>query len=287
MRRFSIADIIVSIVVIVLIALTLAPAIARMQRPYAEAKCQSNMQRMAEAMSLYTADNNNRYPTNRKLTGVMSYEVQLSAPPPGTQVIFMYGINWVEALYPYIQKTAEKTGQDWRTFLRCPNASNVAYGPTTSLKATAFVTYAFNGYLVEYSSLIVQNSEKVMMIRELDRKMNAEFRPYNDQMHHPLSGAGINGIRPAIGSDDDKPMDPFLTTSDMQLTGKVLTNKLHANGSHILFADGHTKYFTSDYMPDNSYVTTANSWDTATEQWYNFKPGESASEMQGTIAITP
>lgn len=282
MRRFSISDMIVSIVVIVLIALTLAPAIARIQRPYAEARCQSNMRRLAEAMSLYTAENNNRYPTNRRLNGAMSYEVQLS-PISTPQTRFYYGVNWVEALYPYIQKTAEKTGQDSRTFLKCPNASDATYPTSGALAATASVTYTFNGYLAEYSSSIAQNNEKLMMIREMDRLVNAEFRPLSMSTH---SGSSPNnGVRPSLGSNADRPYDPFLNT-DIFITS--INKNQHANGSHILFADGHTKHFTSDYMPSTSSVTQANSWDSTTEQWYNFKPGGSAAaEMQGTIAITP
>ena len=285
MRRFSIADIIVSIVVIVLIALTLAPAIARIQRPYAEARCQSNMRRMAEAMALYTADNNNRYPTNRIANGTMFYRVQLT-PVTNPQMRYMYGINWVEALYPYLQKAAEKTGQDYKAFLKCPNASSITSPRTGSPAATASVTYAFNGYLAEYSPSLVQNSEKLMMIREMDRLINAEFRPFNIAMHVP--GGPNNGIRPAIGTVADKPYDPFLNITDA-IIGTAVNNKPHNEGSHILFADGHTKHFTSDLMPRDSSVTSANSWDAETMQWYNFNKNNTTvgTEQRRTIAITP
>ena len=52
MKRIRIVDVVVSTVTLVMVALALAPAVARLQRTSAEAKCQSNMRRWAQAIML-------------------------------------------------------------------------------------------------------------------------------------------------------------------------------------------------------------------------------------------
>ena len=89
MRRLTVPDIILSIVVIALAAFTLVPAIARIQRTgLAEAKCQANLQRLAEAMELYCADHQGVFPTNRfisgGLVGAILTSINLSPPDPAT-----------------------------------------------------------------------------------------------------------------------------------------------------------------------------------------------------------
>lgn len=276
MKRMRVLDISMSALIVLLIAFTLAPAVARLQRSPGDAKCQSNLHQWAKAMDLYLVEYHQLYPTNR--TTPLTGHVDAMVPIPDNVVVgnqppkrFVFGPNWVEALYPYIQASAGKTGQVWKSFRKCPNAQNLS-DRTGGYAAQAYacMTYAFNGNLPESSSSLQRNPASLMMLRETDRRVNSILRPANN----------------STGNSTAPPIAPFLTASDPAMTspGIIVPNQ-HATGSYILFADGHIRYFTTDYYTDTP------TWDPVTGQWYNFvyaNPANDTERMHNkTIAITP
>lgn len=282
MKTKRLTDICVSTLIVILVAFTLMPAVARLQRSSAEAKCQSNMRRWAEAMSLYTADNYEFYPTNKTLgASVLTTDVPLTPDDAtnsdGTPKRFQYGYNWVEALYPYVQDSARKTDQDWKALRACPNASTSKWPPTTG-GAGACVTYGFNYNMAEKSRGFLHNQSKLMMLRELDRRFNSVLRPNNG----------------STGNSANAPNSPFLDTVDEAISMPIAnpTNpNQHGSGSYIVFADGHVRYFTTEYFPDQANLTAEKCWDSETQQWYNYvfanPANETETRLNKSIAITP
>lgn len=276
--RVSVADLVISALV-VLIAFTFAPALARLQRSSGEAQCQSNLRRWSQAMALYLTDNQSRYPTNRPLSGgaaggvssICSLTPDGQPNPDGTPKRFALSINWVEALYPYLWKAADRTGEDWKTFRACPRATartpitGVASGGST---ANSYMTYVMNMNLVEQSSVLQRAPGKLMMLRELDCRVNSLLRPSNTSP----DGTWV-------------PKNAFLNSSDSTLGapppfGAPTTGQIHASGSYVAFADGHVRYCTVDYYP------TTPEYDTSDQCWYNFVTSGTPA-TQKTIAITP
>lgn len=270
MRRFSIIDLVISIGAIILVLLALVPAVARLQRTPEDARCQSNMRRWAEAMALYTDDYDRRYPTNRILpTMMMSPQMPLSPrefDQDGNPIRFTRSINWVEALFPYLISEAKMSGRDWESVLKCPNASDAKYPPTST---TARVSYAFNYNLLEYSPAIIRDQAKTMMIREMDRLMESVCRPANN----------------STGNYTILPQSPFLIDRDYMLRNTVINYRLHGEGSHILFADGHVTYFSTDYFPTTVSLSAADCWDAETGQWWNWVNKD--PQINKAIAVTP
>jgi len=275
MTRIRLIDIVITVLVSVIIASALAPAFARLQRSSAEAKCQSNLRRWAQAMSQYLAGNCQTYPTNRscvdgvlgdvKNAVVLSREDYIVNGQPGR---FQYGVNWVEALYPYIQASAVATGQDWRSFRKCPNAMDISDPPGPPLGfgvAQACMTYSLNYNLIEQPTGAVRDPSRLMMFRELDRRCNAFLRPSRlslDSAHYPYNA--------------------FMTSVDgWQFPYAEPDPNRHGAGSYICFADGHVKYFTKDYYPSSFHA--AYNWDAVDQRWYNYISGDKAK----TIAISP
>lgn len=284
MKRVLITDIVVVVAVAVLVTATLLPAIARMRRPVAEARCQSNLRRWAQAMALYCSDNNSRYPTNRNRSGggvgniTPAAALSSDTPPFGQTepVRQRYSINWVEALYSYLEYFASRTDQDWHTYRRCPNASTSVW-PTPN-PATGYpypcVTYVMNCNLVEYYPALTRNPRKVMLLREFWQTTIAELRPTNNS-------TGNSSIRPGY---------PFLNRDLRTLPPGYDESvyRLHSDGSCVAFADGHVCYFSLDYYPRYPDITATNSWDSETQQWWNFAPGSGKSAPYlKSIAITP
>jgi len=286
MKRLRIIDVAICAVVAVCVAAALAPALGRTLRQADEAKCMANLRKWGEAMELYLSDHGDRYPTNRIRTsagiGIITTPIPISQPdpiPPATEPpVFEYGINWVEALYPYVKVLAAKTDQDWRSFRRCPNATNNVY-PTSSADLHWSMSYVFSGALVEQKrGLVMRVPSAVMMIREFGRLTVATLRP-SDQS--------------SVRSGAAKPMYPFLNKTDRSVPGGTANEcQLHGGGSYILFADGHVRHFTLDYYPEYSAMTAANAFDsTDTYQWYNYYYANPTTEEQRaknkSIAITP
>lgn len=189
--------------------------------------------------------------------------------PDGTPVRFLYGQNWVEAAYPYIQASATKTGQDWKSLRRCPNALDIGEKPGGALARASYMTYALNYNLAECSESLVRSPGSLMMLREMDRRVNSLLRPANNSVDATVT-----------------PQCSFLTTWDDYGLVPVETNpNRHSAGSYIAFADGHVRYFTTDYYPSNC------SWDPDTQKWYNFVYPNPANDTQRrlnkSIAISP
>ena len=279
---FTLIELLVVIAIIAILAAILFPVFASVRKKAFAANCQSNMKQLGSSIKMYLSDYDDTFPTNRKINGAMAYEVQLShsADPP---IRFQYGTNWVEGLYSYIERVAG--ADDASSVWRCQSSSNARYPATGDLYTTASVNYALNGYLCEQPEGVVKVASNTLMVRELDRIENAELRPWNMGMHSGVVSAS-NGVRPAVGTAGDRPGDPFLNT-DSFMTG--VTGKQHGKGSHILFADGHVKFFTVDYMPMNSQINVANSWDKETVQWYNYSNFHTTAPQakKRTIGITP
>lgn len=264
MKHIRIFDLIVLVLVVLLVGSMLVPAVARLERTPAEAKCQSNLRQWTHAMALYVSDNNGRYPTNRNTYCYVCVSIQLTPDgllnPDGTQKRFVYGVSWVEALYPYLQASAANTGQDWKSFRNCPSLH--AY-------ARASVSYTFNYNLVEYQDSLIRGRASLMMLREMDRHMQATLRPAN------LSA----------GQEYSAPDTAFLTTNDNWVSPAAANPNRHGPGSYVAFADGHVRYFTTDYYP------TRCAWDSDTRKWYNFVYPDPADDTQRrlnkSIAVTP
>ncbi len=272
MKRIAVADVVVSVLTVALVVFALIPAVARVQRPWEDSKCQSNLRRWAEALALYTEDFEGVFPPNRGASGPRQ-SVALSEPvvdpETGDPIRFQHGIAWVECLYPYVIDAATKTGQDWLSFMQCPNASDATY-PVSS--KTARMTYVFNFCLTEYPRQLVRNPEKLMMLREVDRRVNSLCRPIYTN---------------CVGNSLIAPRDPLLNSKETYYLGKT-DRTLHADGSYIVCADGHVKYFPADFYPEYVHYTKANCWDDETGQWYNYGPNADAPpEYIKSIAITP
>lgn len=282
MKRLSVIDTAICLAVLAVASFTLVPAIARIQRTPAEAKCQANLQRIAEAMALYLEDNHLRYPTNRSWIGATVGPITSIVNLPDPTVLdlkFRYGITWVEGLYPYTKARAEATGQDVATFWRCPNASSATF-PTNPTNQSCRVTIALNLCLVEQTKMIIRDNRNLMMLREMGRQCTSLLRPSNPSNMLPN------------GNYSYPPQYPFLNSSDTLKSNLPASEYLlHGNGSYIVFADGHVKHFTVDYYPIQKYLTAKRCWDASTQQWYNYYWASPATEeelrLNKTIAISP
>ena len=97
---------------------------------------------------------------------------------------------------------------------RQPGISSRTPGPPGS-------GYAFNRNLLDDRSGSYAFASTLMMVREMDRLVDAELRPTNY----------------SCGLPDVPPDSPFLTTRDSRIGS---TNPdLHSQGSNVLFADAH------------------------------------------------
>ena len=272
-RGLSVVEAAVIIVVVVTVALVIAPVFMHSGGHWDGPNCQSNMQQIGKAIKTYMTDWDDTYPTNRRWVspsklGPVTDQVKLS--PAGTDkegnpIRFRHGLNWVEGVYAYIEATSGPS--DSASVWRCPAASEAAY-PAGS--ETALVTYAFNRNLIEKSERVVRTSGDLLMVREMDRCVESVLRPIND----------------SNGKASAPPVSPFLNKRDVKLGW---TNpSLHADRSNVLFADGHVRLCELDYFPPQRHYTRKNCWDAETGQWYNFAQGANAlPRYTKSIAITP
>ena len=283
-KGFTLIELLVVIAIIAILAAILFPVFARARRAAMASKCQSNLKQIGNAVKMYLTDWDDTYPTNRpKITsglGVILPTVNLSSPEPILPATdppkFVHGINWVEGLYSYVEAVTKK--EDPATTWRCPAASSLTVPELTGPNYA--VTYVFNRCLIEAPEGIIKGASNLMMIHELGRMTMATLRPSND----------------CTNLSSPKPYDPFCIAKD-SLVNHVFTKGeyiLHANGSHVLFADGHVKTFDINAFSTNppKYDVAASTYDSSTtQQWYNYyylnptTPQQKALNM--SIAISP
>lgn len=274
-KGFTLIELLVVIAIIAILAAILFPVFARARQAAQKSNCQSNMKQLGQAFKMYLQDWHDTYPTNRPVTGVVpqaaNYTVTLtpvaSLVPPNKP----NSLSWVEGLYPYMEMPSDvgtpanpkvESGA-WE----CRSASSRPYPtpPTPTSPTTAYVTYAMNMNLLEQPEGVIKGSDRLMLARELEYHANALCRPMNvsDAVTPPLN---------AFANDFD---------SIFKINGFPTTGKLHAGGSHILFADSHVKFFSVSQMPR----IAALEYDAVDAQWYNFVTTGKMNNK--TIAITP
>lgn len=286
-RGFTLIELLVVIAIIAVLAAILFPVFARVRRAAWTSNCQSNMKQVGNAVRMYCTDNDDTFPTNRlkdPSTGAalsIDPDMPLSTPknPP---IRFEAGYNWVEAIYPYIERVSGKS--DASSVWKCQSISPRPL-PGASYDMHEAVGYSFNIYLIEQPEGAIHGSAQMMMCREMDRLVGASLRPTNDYIVQ-------NGFRNAnLGSTADTPKTAFLADGldDLCKTsngGSKLNFRLHNNGSHVLFADGHVKGFKNSFMP--ATTTNSQSYNSQHQQWYNFAPGSTAAkQLQGSIILSP
>lgn len=237
--------------------------------------CQCNMKQIGTAFRVYLSNWDDKFPTNRTWTdngkiGNVRSHVKLTRlnqfDSNNNQIIYHYGVNWVEALYKYVDCVTKQS--DNNTIWQCPEVKSNTYPEGSK---TAFVSYAFNRNLVEFDEKNIKDESNLMVMREMDRLVDAELRPMNKSTKDP----------------NKPPISPFLSVHDNQI-GETKC-ELHGGGSNILFADGHVKTLQPKYFPEK--LTTENNWDPVTKQWYNFATKNLQTDRWGdivrNIAVTP
>lgn len=262
-KGFTLIELLVVIAIIAVLAAILFPVFAKARNAAKASNCQSNMTQIGRAIKMYLTDWDDTYPTNRfKTTMTMGPTMPLSPYDPVNPQRFTSSINWVEALFSYIESTTKK--EDPMTVWRCQGASSVQQTPNSA------VSYTFNYNLLEQPEGVIRTASNLMMVREFDRLLDAVCRPSND----------------STGKSGTAPINPFFTKNDATLfrQQQPFNNKMHNKGSHILFADGHVKYFGEEFWPAGN-LSSQNNWDQETGQWWNWVNRQ--KNLDKVIAITP
>jgi len=252
---------VVIISLICLIIAVLLPLLTHYRVPDGSASpCVAGMNQIGKAMKMYASDWGDQFPINEfKHPG----EVRMSAVVPlsdqgvdkkGERIRFQHGVNWVEALHPYVEKVSEGYAESvW-----CCNAINERRTGSRKLS----VSYAMNANLAGKPEGIIRNAGSLMLIRELSGLYDSVLRPDN-----------VSTL------ETTPPRDAFLNATE---SGKPVRNyKLHGDGSYILFTDGHVKWFDVRYLPEKCQ------WDPVAKQWFNYVNLPQTDPMNRSIAVSP
>jgi prepilin-type N-terminal cleavage/methylation domain-containing protein/prepilin-type processing-associated H-X9-DG protein len=262
-KGFTLIELLVVIAIIAILAAILFPVFMRAKQAAMASHCQSNMNQIGKSIKMYLSDWEDTYPTQRlnpPLGTFIAPQIALSDPSligAGNEPIrYQAGVNWVEALYPYMEKVVDgDTADAWK----CPGARTQKVGGNF-----AAVTYSFNANLIEMSEGVVKNAGNLLMLRELSAVYNSVLRPAAQTL-----------------SNAPAPSDVFLDGTEPGAPTPV-KYKTHGDGSIILFADGHVKNFPTSYYP------LVCQWDTSTNQWYNYYGNVPSHDPRNqSIAVSP
>ncbi|MEN6371569.1 MAG: hypothetical protein ABFD64_06090 [Armatimonadota bacterium] len=252
--KISIISLLAVIAICFVVAIIMFPIFFKTIEPTSDSTCQWNLNQLAKALKAYTYDWNDKFPTNRTLSGNLSCEIRLSPDSAANSRLHQYGHNWVEALYPYVKKVSAP--DDNQSVWRCPNAKDIAGN------STAATSYAMNYNLLELAETDLKLASNTMLLREMDRTCKAAVcRPVN-----------------RCNTSKTPPVGAFFTESD-PIYGKC-SPKLHGSSSYILFADGHVGTVQISQMPE--VFTVEKNWDKKTKRWW-----DSTNHHRMMITINP
>ncbi|MCL5102803.1 MAG: DUF1559 domain-containing protein [Armatimonadetes bacterium] len=293
-KGFTLIELLVVIAIIAILAAILFPVFAKARRAAQASTCQNNLKQIGTSMKTYLTDWDETYPTNRlclppgsatlgalypdvTLTPVVDASGNPYVDAEGRQIRFYYGVNWVEGLYQYVEAVVKQG--DAQSCWKCPAASSATAPSGTGYQAkNAAVTYTMNFNMLEQSESVVKTASNLMLVREMDRLVNSTAR-----------GGSSNNLQ-CVGTSTYVPRSPFLTDKDAWIGSPTpLTSRLHNNnGSHILFADGHVKFFQIGMFPtplSNGNVPSV-CYDASDTTWWN-NTNSNNRAMYKVIAITP
>lgn len=249
-RGFTLIELLVVIAIIAILAAILFPVFARARDAARKSGCSSNLKQIGTAMTMYSQDFEDTYPTNRVNPTSAITPNNLLNQPNGTPGY----LNYVDALEAYISRTANK---DSASVWKCP-AVGQQYWPTANgvvpNAGDSRVTYAINFMILEETEGVARNPSSTMMFREIG---------INGQAY-----AFANTTNPASTT---RPLNIFLTSgSSWGATTRKNNPKLHSDGSHILMMDTSVKLFKNSEMVDTHVLKHANSQN----RWALFRGGD-------------
>jgi prepilin-type N-terminal cleavage/methylation domain-containing protein/prepilin-type processing-associated H-X9-DG protein len=269
-KGFTLIELLVVIAIIAILAAILFPVFAQVRKAAMNSDCQSNLKQLGSAFKMYLGEFNDCYPY-QNTTAMLGNQPGVILTDPrridssGKPERFWSGVNWVEALNPYMEQASKETASAWT----CKAASEVSDGSGgRTAEGLARVNYVMNINMVAQPEAAVRTAASTFLVREVDRKVNSVLRPLQ-----------------VSNSASVRPNSPFLTPTDAGFdSGTPVNAKQHGKGSNILFADGHVKAFDAAFLPNGELPNTC--WDTTTSQWFN-AVNTGPKDLWRAIAITP
>ena len=239
MQGFTLIEVLVVIAIIGTLAAILFPVFARSREKARQTACLSNNKQIGLAFQQYSQDYDERYPA-------------------GDDVRYSYRGGWAGRIYPYIKSAAVFT---------CPDDTHQATGPGVSL------SYAMNAFLVSVP-------DPITGIPVTTRTVPQFSEPSRLLCLLEVTGQTVNVADPAEAGNFRSPEDAggnFVYADSSgnggccDSTWRYQTGPMasgthgngqdgparHGDGSNILLADGHAKWFRSAQVDDNSSHTGA------------------------------
>jgi prepilin-type N-terminal cleavage/methylation domain-containing protein/prepilin-type processing-associated H-X9-DG protein len=243
-RGFTLIELLVVIAIIAVLAAILFPIFAKARNAARKSGCQSNLVQIGKAIKMYASDNDDTYPTNRDHTAwtatppaapnaFIRLRCYLSAPTwLATNSRPQNSYNFVEGLAPFVEKVEDSGGSE--TIWRCPGASDLSYPlPPDPNAPGAIVSYCMSFYMLEQTESKMSQPSNLLLVREVDRKVNALARPCPTTAPTATVPGG-SGVPTYVFLDS-----PGIAGST------IIPNpdpSRHDDGMNALYGDGHVKY---------------------------------------------
>ncbi|BDI32490.1 hypothetical protein CCAX7_45410 [Capsulimonas corticalis] len=226
-KGFTLIELLVVIAIIAILAAILFPVFAKAREKARQTACLSNEKQLGVAALQYVQDNDEDYP-------VCNTAFATSGSVNGDASIPKFS-SWFQECQPYLKNI---------DVLRCPDGSNTVdtfvngqnNDPATGLKLPFFHCLGANESIVNFSG-DATNPQAVSMA----------------QLHRPADTPFISDSSFMLWNEIRRimnPSDPTLTpwfSPDTPTPGMAR----HTDGSNILYADGHAKYFHQSSMAIN------------------------------------
>lgn len=228
---FTTIELVLAVAVVGATGTILSPALTQSREKQMASVCQRNLRQIAMAVSLYAEDYGGHYPTNKSHPTQTVPSEQAFLTPPGRNQL---QLTFVEGIERYLARAGTPRSNVPRTLKNaeqtvwtCP-AVTVSY-PTSSGVIPGFGDsrncYGMNYHAHELRLSSVKDPARTLLFRELGVK-----------------GQSYSvGRPPSIGR---RPTKAFLADADTWGLASA-TRSLHGAGSHILFADGHVRWFSN------------------------------------------
>jgi prepilin-type N-terminal cleavage/methylation domain-containing protein/prepilin-type processing-associated H-X9-DG protein len=237
-KAFTLIELLVVIAIIALLMGILMPALQRVREQAKEIVCRSNLKQYGVGITMYTGDNDDRFPPAR------SCMIENELPEPDYPIY----CRWHDHRYPADGPLWEYVPND-KTYL-CPTFKKIAefrgnehYGHDPKIPIDPYFSYSMNGFLnPQEGKNTVDGYPCAMKVSKVTR-MNAEVFLFSEENMWPRDDGNFRSLNDTLMIPDG--LHDWFGTFHSTGTGTI--EKLNAGTCNAVFVDGHTQEVRSAY----------------------------------------